>query len=212
LSAAAIAGAVSAHSVQAAPAVLAQTVSTVALTKGACATASTLTLVKGALKIMAWTKMKTAAVAGAAVLLAAGTTVVTIQLQHRRAPDAQPETRSPTEHPRTAWRFAGYADPEASLESILWAMSQGDVKAYLDALAPNGGLALEARGKSETELAAMGRRQMEGVTGFRIIDKKFNSATRVIVTFLPEAGGNQPPNRPGRIVIVRVGDDWKVSG
>ena len=32
--------------------------------------ASTLTLIKGALKIMAWTKMKTAAVAGAVVILA----------------------------------------------------------------------------------------------------------------------------------------------
>jgi RNA polymerase sigma factor (sigma-70 family) len=63
LSGAIIAGAVSANSVHAAPAGLAITV-TVTAAKGSAAAASTLTLVKGALKLMAWTKIKTAAVAG----------------------------------------------------------------------------------------------------------------------------------------------------
>src|SRR5882724_11925735 len=61
-SAAAIAGAVSTNSVQAAPVGLAKTISAVAIAKGAAAGGSTLTLVKGALKIMAWTKMKTAVI------------------------------------------------------------------------------------------------------------------------------------------------------
>jgi len=70
LPAAVLLSAISAHSVQAAPATLAKSVTTVALTKGAAAGGSTLTLVKGALKIMAWTKAKTTVVAGAFVLLA----------------------------------------------------------------------------------------------------------------------------------------------
>jgi len=73
LSGTVIAGAVSANSVQAAPVALAKTISAVAITKGAAAGGSTLALVKGALKIMAWTKAKTAVVAAAAVILAAGT-------------------------------------------------------------------------------------------------------------------------------------------
>ncbi len=77
LSATVIAGAVSAHSVQAAPIGLATTV-TVAAVNGATVTASTLTLVKGALNIMAWTKAKTAVVAGAAIILATGTTTVIV--------------------------------------------------------------------------------------------------------------------------------------
>lgn len=79
LSAAAIAGAVSANSVQAAPAGLAQVVTAAAVAKGAAASVSTLTLVKGALKIMAWTKMQTAAVIAAGVLLAAGTATVAVK-------------------------------------------------------------------------------------------------------------------------------------
>jgi uncharacterized protein (TIGR03435 family) len=74
-----IAGAISAHSVQAAPVALAKAATAAAITKGAAASTSTATLIKGALKIMAWTKAKTAIIVGASVLLAAGTTTVTIK-------------------------------------------------------------------------------------------------------------------------------------
>ena len=74
-----LAGAISANSVQAAPVALAKTVSAVAIAKGAAASGSTLTLIKGALKIMAWTKAKTVVVASAAILFATGTTVVVVE-------------------------------------------------------------------------------------------------------------------------------------
>ena len=79
ISAGVLIGAVSANSVQAAPAALAKTVTAVALAKGATASTSTLTLIKGALKIMAWTKAKSAAVAVTAVILATGTTTVIVK-------------------------------------------------------------------------------------------------------------------------------------
>ncbi len=74
-----IAGAISANSVQAAPVALAKTVTAVAIAKGAAASGSTLTLIKGALKIMAWTKAKTAIVVGVGILFAAGTATVTVK-------------------------------------------------------------------------------------------------------------------------------------
>jgi RNA polymerase sigma factor (sigma-70 family) len=73
------AGAISANSVQAAPMALAKSVTAVAVAKGAAASTSTLTLIKGALKIMAWTKMKTAIVSGVVVLLTAGTTTLVVE-------------------------------------------------------------------------------------------------------------------------------------
>ncbi|MGD0412653.1 MAG: TIGR03435 family protein [Verrucomicrobiota bacterium] len=79
LSAAVIAGAISANSVQAAPVALAKSVTAAAIAKGAAASGSTLTLIKGALKLMAWIKVKTAIVAGVAAVLAVGTTTVTIK-------------------------------------------------------------------------------------------------------------------------------------
>ena len=72
-----LAGALLAHSVQAAPVLLAPSVTAAALAEGAAVGASTLTLVKGALQLMAWIKAKTAIAAGAAMMLAImGTTTV----------------------------------------------------------------------------------------------------------------------------------------
>jgi uncharacterized protein (TIGR03435 family) len=69
-------GMLSANAVHAAPAALAGSVTAAAVVKGAAASASTLTLIKGALKLMAWTKTKTAIVVGVVLLLTAGTTTV----------------------------------------------------------------------------------------------------------------------------------------
>ena len=86
LTTAIIAGTIATHSVQAAPMALAKPVAAVATANGVGASASTLTLVKGALKLMAWTKVKTVVVAGLVILAAAGTATVAIQhLQHKRA-------------------------------------------------------------------------------------------------------------------------------
>ena len=74
-----IAGTISANSVQAAPVALAKSVTTVAVAKGAVVSGSTLTLIKGALKLMAWTKAKTALAAGIAVLLVGGATTVIVK-------------------------------------------------------------------------------------------------------------------------------------
>jgi len=84
LPAAMVTAAISANSVQAAPAVLAKTATAMAVTKGATASASTLTLIKGALKFMAWTKAKTSVMVAVIALLAAGT-ATTVVVSERRA-------------------------------------------------------------------------------------------------------------------------------
>ena len=76
-----IAGALSANSVRAAPVAVANSVTAVAVAKGATASGSTLILIKGALKIMAWTKAKMAAAVVVGVLLATGGTT-TIVYRH----------------------------------------------------------------------------------------------------------------------------------
>jgi uncharacterized protein (TIGR03435 family) len=78
LTTAVIAGAISANSVQAAPAGLAAAVANATVAKGAAAGGSTSTLVKGALKLMAWTKAKLAIGVAVGVLLTAGTTTVVV--------------------------------------------------------------------------------------------------------------------------------------
>jgi uncharacterized protein (TIGR03435 family) len=81
----AIAGAISANCVQTAPVALAKAVTAIAAGKGAAASGSSLTLIKGALRIMAWTKAKTAVVAGVAAILAVGTATITLEAMKQRA-------------------------------------------------------------------------------------------------------------------------------
>ncbi|HLP77688.1 MAG TPA: sigma-70 family RNA polymerase sigma factor [Candidatus Paceibacterota bacterium] len=86
-----IAGVISTHSVQAVPAILTKSVTGVALTKGAAASASTLTLIKGALKIMAWTKAKTAIATGAVMIFAVGLATSIIAVHQKQAADSRAE-------------------------------------------------------------------------------------------------------------------------
>ncbi len=78
------------HAVQAAPVELGGKIAATAALKGAAGGGSMLTLIKTTLKIMAWTKAKTAIVVGMGVLLAAGTTTVTVkEIQHYRTENWQ---------------------------------------------------------------------------------------------------------------------------
>lgn len=81
---------ISANSIQAAPIGLAKAVTAIAVVKGTTASISTLTLIKGAMKVMAWTKAKTAIVLGMAVVLATtSTTVIVIKMAQARRPLAE---------------------------------------------------------------------------------------------------------------------------
>ncbi len=81
-----IAGAISANSVQAAPPALAGLITGVAMAKGAAAGSSTLALVKGGLKLMAWRKAQSAIVAAIVVVLAGGGAIVLTLAKTRGAP------------------------------------------------------------------------------------------------------------------------------
>ena len=88
VSTAALFASIGTHAVQAAPAALGGKIAATAALKGAAGSGSMLTLIKTTLKIMAWTKAKTAIVVGATVLLAAGTTTVTLkEIQKREFDD-----------------------------------------------------------------------------------------------------------------------------
>lgn len=82
--------------VQTAPVALTKSVTVLAMAKGIAASGSTLTLIKTTLKLMAWTKTQTAIVAGVVVLLAAGTTTVTVKeiQDHRTYPWQVPNADS----------------------------------------------------------------------------------------------------------------------
>ena len=93
-SAAAITTSLSAHAVHGVPSGFSATMAATTALKGSAAASSTTTLINSTLKLMAWTKAKTALVAGVIVLLAAGTATVTVTRIHK-----------PQNYP---WQMAGF--------------------------------------------------------------------------------------------------------
>lgn len=108
LSVAVIAVAIADNSIQAAPAALAKSVTAVALSKGALAAGPSLTSIKGALKIMAWSKAKATAIVTAALLITAGTATVATKEVRRYQEDAMWKNIAilmKNNNDRPTWRF-----------------------------------------------------------------------------------------------------------
>jgi RNA polymerase sigma factor (sigma-70 family) len=74
-----VAVALSSHAVATAPALLAKSISAIAIGKGAASGASMTALTKGALKLMAWAKAKTTVIAFGSAVLLAGTTAIVVK-------------------------------------------------------------------------------------------------------------------------------------
>ena len=129
LTATVIAGAVAANSVQAAPVALVQTISAIAVAKGAAAGTATLTLVKGVLKLMAWTKIQTAIVVGVGVLLVAGTTTFIVAGSNSQSPlKLQPNTTiidTSWQVPRLSFNVLERASPQTQIVTSKFDVSGG---------------------------------------------------------------------------------------
>ena len=201
---AAIAETISANSVLIAPATLAKTATAVALAKGATASTSTLTLIKGALKIMAWTKAKTATVVGVGLLLAAGTTTIIIK-----------HVATQNDVPRAFWADSGYGDPKSTLLSFLSAVQQVDGEKILTSCTPelqqefqrHFGEQAKAQGKSLVEFLGHDvQPRFRSTTGIRVTGQTAVSSDCIKLRVLALGEGKEHP-----ITVRKIGDEWKVD-
>ena len=193
-----IAGAISANSVQAAPALLAKTVTAVAVAQGMTASGSTLTLIKGAMKVMAWTKAKTVIIAGVAIILAAGTTTLAVKQYQAKAAVSQNVPAS-----------AKYATPQATFQTLFTAVSSGDLEGFLECLPPKGQsnyVATVGKGKSDHDLIAINRKIAEMISDFQITSNQVVAGNRVILHFHSRRLGN------ASLPMRQVQGEWKIDG
>ena len=200
-----LAAAMTANSLQAAPVTLAKTASAVALTKGATVSVSTLTLIKGALKVMAWSKAKTAIVVGAGILLVAGTATMIVQHQNRGmvSPKPQPIAAGETEFPKDSWHFAGYSSPESVFMSCMWAVNNGDTNALLASVSP---VERESLNREQQIISAADRQSYAEMAGYRIVDKQIVSDDKVVLVVKT---GKEPSRK---FLMERIGGEWKFAG
>jgi RNA polymerase sigma factor (sigma-70 family) len=124
----------------------------------------------------------------------------------RSRPSGQPATTLES-MPKESWAFVGYADPESAFQSTAWAMSQGDAKTLLASLAPETEELKNWQGKSEPEIAAKAKAEMEKVTGFKIVNKEAISDDEVVLTIYADGIGES-----ARFKLQRIGNEWKFAG
>jgi RNA polymerase sigma factor (sigma-70 family) len=200
-----IAGAISANSVQAVPVTLAKSVTAVALAKGAAASTSTLTLIKGALKIMAWTKAKTAIVIGAGVLFAVGTTVL---VERHIAAQQYTEAREP-------WSDAGASTPKSALQTLAWALTHDKIDRAQELMqwdekgVEYGNPTLEHQIVLSSVLAPA----LKDIESFRILSvEPASQPNELIVKF--EKSFRNKNIRPFTMTarLRRIGSQWRVVG
>ncbi len=209
LPAAVLTAAISANSVQAAPAVLAKTATAVALAKGATASISTLTLIKGALKIMAWSKTKTVIVASVVVLLAAGTaTVVVNKIENHD--ETENHNGVVGKYPKP-WTFVGRATPEDTLQSFFAAQSQGDMQMVQDSYSAKSWAAivdsLNAHPNNRDGFAASTSNNVKNVTLFYILKERKGSGG--IFLDVKEDGGIH--TNVWKTFMMKIGGEWKLA-
>jgi hypothetical protein len=73
--------------------------------------------------------------------------------------------------PKESWANVGYATPEAAFQTICYAMSKGDLNAYVASVSPEQqtNMMKELQGKSEAEIAAGQMAEMEPVKDFQVV-------------------------------------------
>lgn len=202
-----IGGAISANSIVIAPAILTKTVTAIGLAKGTTASTSTVALTKGALNVMAWTHVQTAAVIGAVVIFAAGTTALVVQQEH--------PAKLPIDLPKSSWVYAGYGSPAATLETMEWAASQLNGKAVLAGLSADCQEDLReylAQKKSGMSVAQFflqqAAQEQSGYSDVRIVDTQELITNQVLVE-LAYRGSSPPDNQ--WLKFKKFGDDWEID-
>ena len=117
--------------------------------------------------------------------------------------------------PRESWAFAGYATPENALQSVAWAMSQGDVKSFLAGLSPEtqNHYAQLFEGKTENEILTMLSDEIGQLPALRLDRKKVSGDDAVTFVLYSEERDDGTTKTKDEAVMTfkNVGGEWKLD-
>ncbi len=141
------------------------------------------------------------------------------QFRSSRVIDQNYQTAAPRPEaivPKEAWTFAGYATPEAALQSLMWAKSKGDVKAYWASLSPDEqqSSAQKFEGKPESEIATSLIVDASGTEALRL-DRRIVLADGGVgfVLSATEVDNGATSTRAEKVIVFRnLGGEWKATG
>jgi hypothetical protein len=112
--------------------------------------------------------------------------------------------------PREKWTFAGFATPEATVQSFFAGLASGEVEQFINCLTPN--LAAKFRAEMAKDPARKqedfkkGIAQMANLSAFRIVQQKPRSPDTVLIEIQMTVDGERMP-----MPLQRVGNEWKID-
>ncbi len=117
--------------------------------------------------------------------------------------------------PRESWAFSAYATPEAALQSVAWAMSQGNLEVFLASMDPSDRAEAERQfaGKTEEESAAVLRAYIAPVRALRLDRKQVLEDGQVsFVLYSAEQDDGNAVTKDSTVLTLRnVDGDWRMS-
>jgi hypothetical protein len=123
------------------------------------------------------------------------------------------DIKIPKAYPRENWAFTGYADPEAAMQSVLWAAASRDPATILAGFTPEQIAQMQTEdnaNRSEAEVAERIAQQAAKIKSFQILKNEPISDHEAVLTLYldgPE-GSEQTP----KMKMQRVGNEWRIAG
>jgi hypothetical protein len=133
-------------------------------------------------------------------------------LAAQKAQPTQPAVQ-PRHLSREQWAFAGYENPEAALQSVLWAGLSGNADALLAGVTPEQleRMRNEDNGnKTEAEVLQRLAKQLSNIKSYQILKTDLKSADDATL-FLYIDGAEGSEQTP-RMKMRRVGNTWRLAG
>jgi type II secretory pathway component PulJ len=124
--------------------------------------------------------------------------------RRKTPPDVPPQDI----HPRENWQFAGYATPDAAIESTAWAFNQTNVIAFLNSFAGDARKEMEndLKQRSLTDMLAERARS----TGFRILRRDAMSDNKMVMRVFSD-GEDDAPDGGSDYTFERIDGLWKIT-
>jgi hypothetical protein len=117
--------------------------------------------------------------------------------------------------PKESIKFAGYATPEAAVQSIVWSMMNGDVITFVGGMTPEAreGFAQQMDGKSDVEIADSLREEAAGIGGLRLDRKKFTTDTQVsfVISSHQSDNGATISRDEALLTLKNIAGEWKYA-
>jgi hypothetical protein len=119
-------------------------------------------------------------------------------------PDALPQDI----HPRATWAYRGYGSPEATMESVLTAMLNGDKAACIEGFSPD----MRTNIEEQFESAAL-KAKADEAAEFRILDRKTVSEDEMVLSLYitSKNADGTVEGHSEKTVFDRIGGEWKVT-